>query len=88
MLSIEEGAKDGTRLHQVPGSVPSPQDFPKGDRFAPRSSHPTLGLDVHPVMKQLPGKNHVFSELPDAYLKELSLIHISLLPRAAPRVAA
>lgn len=70
VLSIEEGAKDGTRLHQVPGSVPSPQDFPKGDRFAPRSSHPTLGLDVHPVMKQLPGKNHVFSELPDAYLKE------------------
>lgn len=69
VLSIEEGAKDGTRLHQVPGSVPSPQDFPKGDRFAPRSSHPTLGLDVHPVMKQLPGKNHVFSELPDAYLK-------------------
>ena len=59
VLSIEEGAKDGTRLHQVPGSVPSPQDFPKGDRFAPRSSHPTLGLDVHPVMKQLPGKNRV-----------------------------
>lgn len=73
VLSIEEGAKDGTRLHQVPGSVPSPQDFPKGDRFAPRSSHPTLGLDVHPVMKQLPGKNHVFSELPDAYLKEKGL---------------
>lgn len=73
VLSIEEGAKDGTRLHQVPGSVPSPQDFPKGDRFAPRSSHPMLGLDVHPVMKQLPGKNHVFSELPDAYLKENGL---------------
>ena len=73
VLSIEEGAKDGTRLHQVPGSVPSPQDFPKGDRFAPRSSHPTLGLDVHPVMKQLPGKDHVFSELPDAYLKENGL---------------
>lgn len=73
VLSIEEGAKDGTRLHQVPGSVPSPQDFPKGDHFAPRSSHPTLGLDVHPVMKQLPGKNHVFSELPDAYLKENGL---------------
>lgn len=73
VLSIEEGAKDGTRLHQVPGSVPSPQDFPKGDRFAPRSSHPTLGLDVHPVMKQLPGKNHVFSELSDAYLKENGL---------------
>ena len=73
VLSIEEGAKDGSRLHQVPGSVPSPQDFPRGDRFAPRSSHPTLGLDVHPVIKELPGKNHRFSELPDAYLKENSL---------------
>lgn len=73
VLSIEEGAKDGSRLHQVPGSVPSPQDFPRGDRFAPRSSHPTLGLDVHPVVKELPGKNHRFSELPDAYLKENGL---------------
>lgn len=73
VLSIEEGAKDGSRLHQVPGSVPSPQDFPRGDRFAPRSSHPTLGLDVHPVIKELPGKNHRFSELPDAHLKENGL---------------
>ncbi|MBS6416264.1 MAG: dipeptide/oligopeptide/nickel ABC transporter permease/ATP-binding protein [Collinsella intestinalis] len=73
VLSIEEGAKDGSRLHQVPGSVPSPQDFPRGDRFAPRSSHPTLGLDVHPVIKELSGKNHRFSELPDAYLKENGL---------------
>ena len=73
VLSIEEGAKDGSRLHQVPGSVPSPQDFPRGDRFAPRSSHPTLGLDIHPVIKELPGKNHRFSELPDAYLKENGL---------------
>lgn len=73
VLSIEEGAKDGSRLHQVPGSVPSPQDFPRGDRFAPRSSHPTLGLDVHPVIKELPGKNHRFSELPDAYLEENGL---------------
>lgn len=75
VLSIEEGAKDGTRLHQVPGSVPSPEDFPKGDRFAPRSSHPTLGLDVHPVIKQLSdaSKHHKFSELPDSYLEENGL---------------
>ena len=73
VLSIEEGAKDGTRLHQVPGSVPSPEDFPTGDRFAPRSSHPTLGLDVSPVMKQLPDVNHTFAELPDEYLKENGL---------------
>ena len=71
VLSIEEGTKDGTRLHQVPGSVPSPEDFPKGDRFAPRSSHPTIGLDVHPELKQLPNRaDHKFSELPDDYLKE------------------
>ena len=69
VLSIEEGTKDGTRLHQVPGSVPSPEDFPKGDRFAPRSSHPTIGLDVHPIIKSVPGKYHRFSELPDEYLK-------------------
>ena len=74
VLSIEEGAKTGTRLHQVPGSVPSPEDFPAGDRFAPRSSHPTLGLDVHSVLKRLPGDVcHRFSELPDDYLKDNGL---------------
>lgn len=74
VLSIEGGAKTGTRLHQVPGSVPSPEDFPAGDRFAPRSSHPTLGLDVHPVLKRLPGDVcHRFSELPDDYLKDNGL---------------
>jgi len=74
VLSIEEGAQDGTRLHQVPGSVPSPEDFPTGDRFAPRSSHPDLGLEVHPVIKEIPGKHHRFSELPDEYLKEHGLV--------------
>ncbi len=74
VLSIEEGAKDGSRLHQVPGSVPSPEDFPKGDRFSPRSSHPTIGNDVMPVIKELPGdQHHKFSELPDDYLKENGL---------------
>ncbi|MBX7444368.1 MULTISPECIES: dipeptide/oligopeptide/nickel ABC transporter permease/ATP-binding protein [unclassified Arthrobacter] len=34
VLSIEA---DATRLHQIPGTVPSPQDFAPGDRFAPRS---------------------------------------------------
>lgn len=74
VLSIEEGAQDGTRLHQVPGSVPSPEDFPTGDRFAPRSSHPDLGLEVHPVIKEIPGKHHRFSELPDEYLKEHGIV--------------
>ena len=34
VLSIEA---DAVRLHQIPGTVPSPQDFAPGDRFAPRS---------------------------------------------------
>ena len=34
VLSIESGSG---RLHQVPGAVPSPRDFPKGDRFALRA---------------------------------------------------
>jgi len=67
VLSIE--AHDGKRLHQVPGSVPSPADFPKGDRFAPRSSHPTIGLDIKPVMKLVAGTtDHYVSELPDDVL--------------------
>jgi len=67
VLSIE--AHDGKRLHQVPGSVPSPADFPKGDRFAPRSSHPTVGLDVKPIMKLVEGTtDHWVAELPDEVL--------------------
>ncbi len=73
VLSIE--AHDGTRLHQVPGSVPSPADFPKGDRFAPRSSHPTVGLDVHPVLKPVPGADHhLVSEIPDEELAKNGLV--------------
>jgi peptide/nickel transport system permease protein len=34
VLSIEA---DAVRLHQIPGTVPSPRDFARGDRFAPRS---------------------------------------------------
>ena len=73
VLSIE--AHDGSRLHQVPGSVPSPADFPKGDRFAPRSSHPTVGLDVHPVLKPVPGVEHHFvAEIPDDELAKNGLV--------------
>ena len=84
VLSIEEGAKDGSRLHQVPGSVPSPEDFPAGDRFAPRSSHPELGLDVHPVIKQLDAtRHHSYSELPDDYLKANGLVPYAQRAREA-----
>ncbi|MDJ1121290.1 dipeptide/oligopeptide/nickel ABC transporter permease/ATP-binding protein [Olsenella sp. YH-ols2217] len=70
VLSIEGGAG---RLHQVPGVVPSPKDFNQGDRFAPRSSHPTVGLDVRPVLKQIPGTQHFVAELPDEELAKAGL---------------
>ncbi|MDY2667980.1 dipeptide/oligopeptide/nickel ABC transporter permease/ATP-binding protein [Schaalia hyovaginalis] len=60
VLSIEAGKG---RLHQVPGAVPSPRDFPKGDRFAPRSSHPDYGLDIRPVLTEV-GPDHVYAALP------------------------
>ena len=73
VLSIE--AHDGSRLHQVPGSVPSPADFPKGDRFAPRSSHPTVGLDVRPILKPVLGADHHFvAEIPDEELAKNGLV--------------
>ncbi|MCC3292171.1 dipeptide/oligopeptide/nickel ABC transporter permease/ATP-binding protein [Arthrobacter sp. zg-Y1110] len=37
VLSIEAGAE---RLHQIQGTVPSPGDFARGDRFAERSLRP------------------------------------------------
>ena len=68
VLSIEAGSG---RLHQVPGSVPSPKDFPKGDRFAPRSSHPDLHSDVRPILKHDGASNHWYAELPDEEMKRL-----------------
>lgn len=58
VLSIESGSG---RLHQIPGTVPSPRDFPSGNRFAPRSSHPDLGLEQPPVMTQVPGTYHFYA---------------------------
>lgn len=64
VLSIEAGSG---RLHQVPGTVPSPKDFPSGDRFAPRSSHPDVGLDIRPVPTPVPGSpGHTYAALPAA----------------------
>ncbi len=74
VLSIEAGSG---RLHQVPGSVPSPKDFPKGDRFAPRSSHPDLGSDVRPVLKKWKDTNHWYAELPDDEMKRLGLTPVA-----------
>ena len=70
VLSIEAGSG---RLHQVSGSVPSPADFPKGDRFTPRSSHPDAVSDVRPILKQDGDSNHWYAELPDDEMKRLGL---------------
>ncbi|MDO5683975.1 MAG: dipeptide/oligopeptide/nickel ABC transporter permease/ATP-binding protein [Propionibacteriaceae bacterium] len=59
VLSIESGAG---RLHQVPGTVPSPREFNAGDRFAPRSSHPMLGLTEKPVLRQVGNRDHWYAQ--------------------------
>lgn len=58
VLSIESGSG---RLHQVPGTVPSPREFLDGDRFAPRSSHPTVGLHEKPKLRLVPGTEHYYA---------------------------
>ena len=58
VLSIESGAE---RLHQVPGTVPSPQDFVRGDRFAPRSVHRGVGLGTRPDLRLVPGTTHRYA---------------------------
>ena len=80
VLSIEaggsanlSGADSTTRLHQIPGSVPSPKDFPEGDRFTPRSSHPDKVSPVRPVLKTIPGTHHCYAELPAEELKRLGI---------------
>ena len=46
--------------------VPSPSEFVKGDRFAPRSSHPTVGLETRPVLKPVPGTTeHSYAITPE-----------------------
>ncbi|MDO4651786.1 dipeptide/oligopeptide/nickel ABC transporter permease/ATP-binding protein [Corynebacterium durum] len=58
VLSIEAGVD---RLYQVPGTVPSPREFVDGDRFAPRSSYPTIGLHEKPHMRAIPGTTHSYA---------------------------
>ena len=62
VLSIESGTG---RLHQVPGVVPSPREFVAGDRFAPRSFNPTVGLDVRPDLVTVPGTSHRYAAHPE-----------------------
>jgi len=63
VLSIESGSN---RLHQVRGTVPSPSEFVDGDRFAPRSDHPTVGLHTRPSLKPVAGaENHYYAVTPE-----------------------
>ena len=62
VLSIESATG---RLHQVPGVVPSPSEFVVGDRFAPRSSRPDVGLTTRPELITIPGTEHVVALHPD-----------------------
>ncbi|MDN4480253.1 dipeptide/oligopeptide/nickel ABC transporter permease/ATP-binding protein [Demequina muriae] len=62
VLSIESGSD---RLHQVRGTVPSPRDFPAGDRFAPRSSDPARHAGVTPVRRRVSGTDHYYAAHPD-----------------------
>ena len=64
VLSIEAGAE---RLHQVPGTVPSPRDFAGGDRFAPRSLSPSADPSARPHLVTTGAGDHLVSttgELP------------------------
>src|SRR5699024_2883539 len=55
VLSIEAGAE---RLHQVPGTVPSPRDFASGDRFAPRSLDPAADPAARPELLEVGVPGH------------------------------
>lgn len=59
VLSIEDQA---VILHQIPGTVPSPIDFPSGDRFAPRSIDPNADPTIRPELAAIPGsEEHLFA---------------------------
>ncbi|MGP5097037.1 dipeptide/oligopeptide/nickel ABC transporter permease/ATP-binding protein [Brachybacterium alimentarium] len=62
VLSIESGAQ---RLHQVPGTVPSPRDFALGDRFAPRSLDPSADPTVRPRLLEVGGPSHLVASTGD-----------------------
>ncbi|MCB4208258.1 dipeptide/oligopeptide/nickel ABC transporter permease/ATP-binding protein [Arthrobacter sp. UM1] len=58
VLSIEAGSG---RLHQIPGSVPSPRDFASGDRFAPRSLRPDADPEQPLDLVSLEGRDHAYA---------------------------
>ncbi|MFL4473918.1 dipeptide/oligopeptide/nickel ABC transporter permease/ATP-binding protein [Paeniglutamicibacter sp. MACA_103] len=58
VLSIESGAE---RLHQIPGSVPSPRDFASGDRFAPRSLDPAADPARALALERIGASDHYWA---------------------------
>ncbi|MGA7206014.1 MAG: dipeptide/oligopeptide/nickel ABC transporter permease/ATP-binding protein [Specibacter sp.] len=62
VLSIES---DAVRLHQIPGTVPSPREFATGDRFAGRSqrpdSDPTQKLSFVPLTRDGETTDHFWA---------------------------
>ncbi|RYE09725.1 MAG: dipeptide/oligopeptide/nickel ABC transporter permease/ATP-binding protein [Hyphomicrobiales bacterium] len=62
VLSIEAGA---SRLHQIRGTVPSPRDYPAGDRFAPRSSNPAANAGAARVLREVGHTGHFHAASPD-----------------------
>lgn len=62
VLSIEAGAE---RLHQVPGTVPSPRDFAAGDRFAPRSLDPSADPGRRPRLLPVGSSGHLVASTGD-----------------------
>jgi len=54
VLSIEA---DAVRLHQIPGTVPSPRDFAAGDRFAARSLRADADPNQKLVLTTVPSPN-------------------------------
>ena len=64
VLSIEA---DADRLHQIPGTVPSPRDFAAGDRFAARSLRPDADPEQRLVLTPFdPDSDHYWA----SHLKE------------------
>ena len=63
VLSIEA---DAVRLHQIPGTVPSPRDFAAGDRFAPRSLRSDADPNQQLVLTSVGADDHYWA----SHLKE------------------
>ncbi|WP_275777977.1 dipeptide/oligopeptide/nickel ABC transporter permease/ATP-binding protein [Paenarthrobacter sp. Y-19] len=64
VLSIEA---DAVRLHQIPGTVPSPRDFATGDRFAARSLRPDADPHQKLVLTTVPSVDSANGDDADHY---------------------